>query len=239
MLGSGSAAISGGCGMIKSFNDRATTAATAILQIVADAELEPDLVPGELQYRICRYLRDEFDDIARQMAAGQPEKSMSSTYDMGRVTAVPDLRGAEFEDAVDAVVTWFFANFEDPAEATPWDEGEYVFIWGGPYDAREEIDAAFASIDEKVIDAAVERIEQDGWEWAPSQSRIIEVDDIPGGSVEPWPAGSNATKTANAPTKPGCFVTGMAGTAQSVKPFLLAHTGQCSSGYCICSSPWS
>jgi hypothetical protein len=102
-----------------------------------------------------------------------------STYDMGKVTAVPDLRGMEFDDAIDAIVTWFFTNFEDPAESTPWDDG-YVFIWGGPYDAREEIDDAFASIDEKVTNAAIERIEQDGWEWAPSQSRMVEVDDIPG-----------------------------------------------------------
>jgi hypothetical protein len=82
----------------------------------------------------------------------------------------------EFDDAVDAVVDWFFTNFEDPAESTPYEtaEGGYQFIWGGPCDAREEIDAAFVSIDEKVVDAAVERIEADGWEWAPSQSRIRE-----------------------------------------------------------------
>jgi hypothetical protein len=166
--------------MVQSFNDRATVAANAILQIIVDAEAK-QVEPGELHLRVSRYLRDEFDDLARQMAAEQREESMSE-YDMGPVSAVPNLRGIEFDDAVDAIVDWFFANFEDPAESTPYQsaEGGYIYIWGGPCDAREEIDAMFASIDEKVIDAAVERIELDGYEWAPSQSRMVEVDAIPG-----------------------------------------------------------
>lgn len=52
-----------------SFDDRATAAAIAILQIITDAELEPNLEPGELQCWLWRYLRDEFDDIAGGLQA--------------------------------------------------------------------------------------------------------------------------------------------------------------------------
>jgi hypothetical protein len=164
--------------MIQSFNDRASAATIAILEIIDDVEREPDLEPGELQLRIWRRLREEFDDIAREMAAGQKEESeMSDTYEMGPASAGPDLRGMRFDDAVDAVVSWFNANFEDPAESTPYEtaEGGYIYIWGGPYDAREEIYNEFGdAISEVTVEAAVELIEEDGWEWAPSQPRMVE-----------------------------------------------------------------
>ena len=33
---------------------------------------------------------------------------------------------------------WFRERFEDPVEETPYNsrEGGYLYIWGGPYDAR-------------------------------------------------------------------------------------------------------
>jgi hypothetical protein len=48
-------------------------------------------------------------------------------------------------DIVELMVLWFFQNFEDPAHNTPWDEGECVFIWGGPFDARAELEDAFGT----------------------------------------------------------------------------------------------
>jgi len=50
----------------------------------------------------------------------------------------PDVSAMNHEDAIEAMVSWFFENFEDPAHSTPWDGG-YVYIWGGPYDAADEI----------------------------------------------------------------------------------------------------
>src|SRR5262245_26722873 len=93
--------------------------------------------------------------------------------DMGPPSSSPDVRNLPDADAADVMVDWFWENFEDPAERTPCDEGEYVYIWGGPCDAREELEETFTAVaSEQAIDAAVERIEQDGWEWAPSQSRM-------------------------------------------------------------------
>ena len=72
---------------------------------------------------------------------------------------------------------WFRTNFEDPAYHTPHDEGEYVYIWGGPFDAREELEDVFGSVaTEAAITAAVEEVEAECWEWAPSRPHIAEVD---------------------------------------------------------------
>jgi hypothetical protein len=102
-----------------------------------------------------------------------PDNLDTVSWDMGPPSSPPDISKMKCAIAVDAMVEWFFSNFEDPAERTPWDEGKYVYIWGGPYDAREELYAAFgAAASERAIDAAVDRIEEDGFEWAPSGSRM-------------------------------------------------------------------
>lgn len=75
---------------------------------------------------------------------------------------------AEREARVEAMVKWFFAHYEDPANQTPVSEGEYIYIWGGPYDAREQIGDNFTDEDEDLIEAAVSRVERDGTiNWAP------------------------------------------------------------------------
>jgi hypothetical protein len=62
-------------------------------------------------------------------------------------------------------------NFEDPAESAPYvsAEGGYQWIWGGPYDAKEELWSKFGTIVPEVwIDEVVEKIESDGLtDWAP------------------------------------------------------------------------
>lgn len=71
----------------------------------------------------------------------------------------------------DYVRAWFGSNYEDPAEETPYNgqEGGYLYIWGGPYDAREELWAEFEGIlSEERIEALADEIESDGiTDWAP------------------------------------------------------------------------
>lgn len=71
---------------------------------------------------------------------------------------------------IDRLVTWFHEHYEDPAERLPYEsrEGGYQWIWGGPYDAHEELSAEFPDEGEAIIEAAVAEIEADGlFEWAP------------------------------------------------------------------------
>jgi hypothetical protein len=102
---------------------------------------------------------------------------------MGPASKFPDIKGKSEFEAIEAMVGWFNANFEDPAEATPYDsaEGGYQYIWGGPCDANEELEQAFydalgKAFDEataaKLIRAAVAEVEKDGYDWVPSQSRM-------------------------------------------------------------------
>lgn len=69
------------------------------------------------------------------------------------------------------LVYWFHRNFEDPVHETPYEsaEGGYQYIFGGPYDARDELWNEFdGTVSETVINAAVEEVESDGIiDWAP------------------------------------------------------------------------
>jgi hypothetical protein len=64
---------------------------------------------------------------------------------------------------------WFRRNFEDPANETPWMDGEYQYIWGGPYDARDELYSEFEDlVPEDRIDVLVTEVERGGIsDWAP------------------------------------------------------------------------
>src|SRR5262249_15310534 len=101
------------------------------------------------------------------------DPDLVESWDMGPPSTPPDVRRLRDDIATETMVKWFQENFEDPAGSTPHDEGEYVYIWGGPCDAREELDEVFgATASEQAIEAAVAEIEHDGWEWAPAESRM-------------------------------------------------------------------
>lgn len=72
------------------------------------------------------------------------------------------------------MVSWFHEHFEDPAQRTSYvsAEGGYLWNYGGPYDAREELYSQFGDIvTEKLIEEVAEEVEADGiTDWAPTPS---------------------------------------------------------------------
>jgi Holliday junction resolvase len=66
---------------------------------------------------------------------------------------------------VTEMVDWFMDNYEDPANGVPWDEGEYVYVLGGPYHALEELQEQFPEVDFTDIEEAAEEIERSGTDW--------------------------------------------------------------------------
>ena len=44
------------------------------------------------------------------------------------------------------MLNWFHSNYENPVEHTPFEsrEGGYIYIWGGPFNAREELEDVFS-----------------------------------------------------------------------------------------------
>lgn len=83
----------------------------------------------------------------------------------------------EPENRVDAMIEWFHENFEDPAEGLPYEsrEGGYQWLWGGPYEAEEELQRAFPEVSEDEIASAVEQLEANGvYQWSPNTRRVEE-----------------------------------------------------------------
>lgn len=74
-------------------------------------------------------------------------------------------------EKVDMMVEWFNLQFEDPQSETPYnsDVGEYVYLWGGPFDANDQIQEEFSeAIEFDLMVQAVEQVQSGGTiEWAP------------------------------------------------------------------------
>lgn len=94
-----------------------------------------------------------------------------TTYDLpdgeGSLTATK-LRRSDRETQIDVMRNWFFANFADPAENTPYEsaEGGYIYIWGGPYEPAEELHDEFGGlIRDDVIDELADELRGIAWEW--------------------------------------------------------------------------
>jgi hypothetical protein len=78
------------------------------------------------------------------------------------------------QSAIDDMVQWFSEQFEDPQNETHYDseDGRYIYMWGGPFDAHDVLTDFFGSeYEEKWIADAVESVQSDGtFEWAPKAS---------------------------------------------------------------------
>jgi len=64
---------------------------------------------------------------------------------------------------------WFLENYEDPVQSTPYEsaEGGYIYIWGGPYQADEELGGEFHDlVPEDVISELVAELEEECIEWS-------------------------------------------------------------------------
>jgi hypothetical protein len=83
------------------------------------------------------------------------------------------LADASRDEQLEAMEEWFRARYEDPAERTPYEsrEGGYIWIWGGPYDAEEELRGEFEGIvPDDVIEELVDVLNGECSEWAPMSS---------------------------------------------------------------------
>lgn len=80
------------------------------------------------------------------------------------------LRESDRDTQIGVMEEWFHRNFEDPAERTPYEsrEGGYIWIWGGPYDAEEELGARFGGVvPDDLIEELARALTKECWEWAP------------------------------------------------------------------------
>lgn len=113
------------------------------------------------------------------MAEERPFLEDGSQFGVSR-TAFRRMRKA---DKKELMLRWFFSNYEDPAEKTPYEsaEGGYQWIWGGPYEARDELFSKFGNtISESLLEEVAEEIERDGlFEWAPVHTEHLRDMELP------------------------------------------------------------
>ncbi|KZD00865.1 hypothetical protein [Thalassospira xiamenensis] len=99
-------------------------------------------------------------------------KRYSLPWEEGESVVPSRIRRFSREKQIQLIAEWFSSLYEDPANETPYDgrEGGYQYIHGGPYDAREEIEAEFVDyVDAEIIEAAADFVESNGLlDWAPS-----------------------------------------------------------------------
>lgn len=86
--------------------------------------------------------------------------------------------------------TWFLSRYEDPAESCPYDEGAYVYIWGGPVSAQEALDEGFGHLfAEDLIAATAKQLEDENeiFDWAnvPEDEEPGEIDTYEGDDDSP------------------------------------------------------
>ncbi|GGI91612.1 hypothetical protein GCM10007973_29860 [Polymorphobacter multimanifer] len=121
---------------------------------------------GSLTWTVWEYPIGAFNDQETEVG----RHTLLENFQLG--ISDSDDAAVDREGRIQAMVDWFFENFEDPANRTPYEsaEGGYIWIWGGPHDAAEEIGSNFSDEDQELIDAAVERVQRDGLtEWAPTE----------------------------------------------------------------------
>jgi hypothetical protein len=80
-----------------------------------------------------------------------------------------DLKLADEKTQIEIMRDWFFQHFQDPVHECPYDgsEGGYQYIYGGPYDASQELYSEFSDyIDEEVISKLADELDGECTEWS-------------------------------------------------------------------------
>lgn len=83
------------------------------------------------------------------------------------VTRMTHLNNKITEKQKNIMRDWFFERFEDPAERCPCEEGEYIYIYGGPYYASDEIHSEFDGVfSKKVIKQVIDDLNSECQMWS-------------------------------------------------------------------------
>jgi hypothetical protein len=97
------------------------------------------------------------------------------------LSKLPVVKKRSRAEVIEKIRNWFFENFEDPAQETPYDgrEGGYLYIHGGPFDTHDVIEEHFGDlVAQDTIELAIATIEDDGGpDWAPAGHRVRHLDD--------------------------------------------------------------
>jgi hypothetical protein len=89
-----------------------------------------------------------------------------------------DLRRLATEEGAAKIKEWFLRNYERPEHETPRPDGEYLYIWGGPYEPFDVIHVHFSELaTQEQLDQAVTELNEESFYWAPAGNRVLPPDD--------------------------------------------------------------
>lgn len=99
--------------------------------------------------------------------------SKVNSYFFGRSVSKEGLKGLDAEEKTAVMRNWFLEKYEDPAQHTPYNsrEGGYQYIYGGPYEAAEELEGEFGdAVEEEIIANLAEELAEitDTWTKRPT-----------------------------------------------------------------------
>ena len=116
-------------------------------------------------------LTDDEKERRRRASLAAEEEEAWHAEDEYRQQQAEEEEAENRASAIESMVAWFEEQFEDPQNETPYDseDGEYVYVFGGPFDANDVLGDQFGSeYKQEWIEAAVEQVQSDGiFEWAP------------------------------------------------------------------------
>lgn len=83
-----------------------------------------------------------------------------------------DFQEMDKEEQIETMRTWFLENFEDPVERTPYEsrEGGYIYIWGGPFEAHDELSVFGDYVPDDVIEELADELSADCPYWTCAES---------------------------------------------------------------------
>lgn len=82
---------------------------------------------------------------------------------------IESLRYKKKETQIKVMRDWFFDNFEDPVNSCPYisQEGGYIYIYGGPYEADEELKGKFEGfVKDSYIEEVIDDLQDICYEWS-------------------------------------------------------------------------
>lgn len=93
-------------------------------------------------------------------------------YIGGENYSLADFQELSQEEQMEKMREWFFENYEDPVERTPYEsrEGGYIYIWGGPYHAHEELSVFGGFVEDELIEKLADELSADCPEWTGRES---------------------------------------------------------------------
>ncbi len=136
------------------------------IEIIYLAEFNhPEL--GDFTWKVCEYPVGIFNHNGWNSG----KHKLLGDIDFRKEGGILDEDDEEYnQDRIDELVEWFKENYDTPENRLPHEskEGGYQWIYGGPCDARQELEDKFSKVPEEIIEAAVEEIESDGTvDWTP------------------------------------------------------------------------